>query len=176
MHAALILHHREDLVARDLELDGLEAAGVRGARREDLNLPAAARGKALIHLEEVACKDGRLVATGRATDLDDGVLFVIGVTGDEHDLDLVLEHRELRLVGGQVLLQHLLLVRIRGLAQHLLGNVNVIKRGEILARLGHELGLVCVLLGDARVLLGIRHDGRVHHLALELGIGLEQLL
>ncbi len=175
MDATLELHHGVDLVARDLELDGLESAGVRRAGREDLDLPAAARREALVHLEEVTCKDGRLVAASGAADLDDGVLLVVGVAGDEHDLDLVLETRELGLVGGEVLLQHLLLVRVGGLAQHLLGDIDVVKRGQVLARLGGQRRLVCVLLGDARVLLGIGDHRRVHHLLLELGIGLEQL-
>lgn len=61
----------------------------------------------------------------------------------------------LGLVRGDVLLEHLLLVGIVGLALHLLGGVDVIERRKVLAGLADEVSLVGVLLGDARVLLGV---------------------
>ena len=155
MDARLVLHDGVDLVARDLELDGLEAARVGRRRREDLDLPLAVRGEALVHGEEVAGEDARLVAAHTGADLDDGVLLVHRVAGDEHDLDLVLETGDLGLVRGDVLLEHLLLVGIVGLALHLLGGVDVIERRKVLAGLADEVSLVGVLLGDARVLLGV---------------------
>ena len=174
VHAGLVLHHRVDLLARDLELDGLEAAGLRRARGEDLDLPAAPLAEALVHLIEVAGKDGGLVAAHARADLDDGVLLVVGVGRDEQELDVVLERGELGLVGGDVLLEHGLLVGVR-LVQHLLGGVDVVERPEVLAGLGHELGLAGVLLGEARVLLGVGDHGGVHELLLELLVGDDDL-
>ena len=174
VHAGLVLEDGVDLVARDLELDGLEAARLAGARREDLDLPPAALAEALVHLVEVPGEDGRLVAAHAGADLHDGVLLVVGVGRDEQELDVLLEGRELGLVGGDVLLEHGLLVGV-GLVQHLLGGVDVVERAEVLAGLGNELGLAGVLLGQARVLLGVGHDGRVHELLLELLVGLDDL-
>jgi len=174
--ARLELHDRVDLVARDLELDGLEAASIGRGRRKDLDLPLAACGEALVHGEEVSREDARLVAAHAGADLDDGVLLVIGVTGDEHDLDLVLEAWDLGLVGDDVLLEHLLLARVTGLALHLFRGVDVVEGLDVLPRLGHEIGLVGVLLGDARVFLGIGSDGWVAHLLLKLLICGNELL
>ena len=168
MDTRLVLHHGVDLIARDLELDGLEAAGVGRAAGENLDLPALARGEALVHLEEVAREDAGLVAAHAGADLDDGVLLVIGVGRDEQDLDLVLESRDLGLVLGDVVLEHGLLVRIGGLVQHLLGGLDVVEGAQVLAGLLDELGLAGVLLSQARVLLGVGRDGGVHELLLEL--------
>lgn len=123
--------------------------------------------EALVHLEEVAGEDGGLVAADASADLHDRVLLVVGVAGDEHDLDVVLELGELGLVGGDVLLEHGLLLGVR-LVEHLLGGLDVIEGGEVLAGLCHEVGLAGVLLGQARVLLGVGNDGRVHEALLEL--------
>ena len=52
--------------------------------------------------------------------------------------------------------------------EHLLGGFDVVEGAEVLAGLLDELGLAGVLLGQARVLLGVRGDGGVHELLLEL--------
>ena len=53
-------------------------------------------GKALVHAEEVARKDGRLVTACATPDLHDGVLGVIRIRGDEQYLDLLFELRKKR--------------------------------------------------------------------------------
>ncbi len=54
--------------------------------------------------------------------------------------------------------------------QHLARGLDVVKRLQVLLGLGHELGLACVLLRDAGVLLGVAHDGGVHHLLFQLRV------
>jgi hypothetical protein len=65
-------------------------------------------------------------------------------------------------------LEHLLLLGVGRLVEHLLGSLDVIESLEVLTGLGHESGLVGVFLCDARVLLGVGDDGRVDHLLLQL--------
>ena len=175
MHAGLELHDGVDAVALDLELDGLKAAGLAGAGVEHGGLPAARLAEALIHLVQIAGKDGRLVATGGGANLDDGVLVVVGVARDEHVLDVFLELGKLGLVFGDVHLEHLLLIGIGSIVEHFLGSLDVIERADVLARGSDEVGLVRVLLVETRELLDIGGDGRVGKLFLELLVGLDNL-
>ena len=153
--AGLVLHDGVDALAGDLELDGLEAARVGRGAGEHLDLPALGGREALVHLVQVSREDARLVAADAGANLNDGVLLVVGVCRDEKELDVLLQGGELLLVGGDVLLEHCLLVRVSGLVQHLLGGLDVIEGLQVLAGLGHELALAGVLLGKARVLLGV---------------------
>ena len=175
VHAGLELHDGVDAVALDLELDGLKAAGLAGAGIEHGGLPAARLAEALVHLVQIAGKDGRLVATGGGTDLDDGVLVVVGVARDEHVLNVFLELGKLGLVFGDVHLEHLFLIGIGGIVEHFLGGLDVIERADVLTRGGDEVGLVCVLLVETRELLDIGGDGWVGKLLLELLVGLDDL-
>ena len=84
------LHHERDLV---------EPAQVREVGGEHLDRPAHAGGEGLVHLEEVAGEQVGLLAALRAPDLDDDVLAVVGVGGDQEHLQLLLEARQL-LLGG----------------------------------------------------------------------------
>ena len=174
--AALVLHDGVDAVARDLELDGLEAAGVGRAAREDLGLPALRGNEALVHLEQIARKDAGLVAAHAGANLDDGVLLVRGVGRDEHELDVFLELGKLLFVLGDVGLEQLLLLGVGRLVEHLLGGLDVIEGGEVLAGGVHEVGLVRVLLVEASELLDVAGDGRVGELLLELLVGIDELL
>ena len=175
MHAGLELHDGVDTVALDLELDGLKTAGLAGAGVEHGGLPAARLAEALVHLVQVTGENGRLVATCGGADLDDGVLVVIGVTRDEHVLDIFLELGKLVLVLGDVHLEHLLLVGIGSVTEHFFGSLDVVERADVLARSGNEVGLVRVLLVETRELLDVGGDGRVGKLLLELLVGLDDL-
>ena len=176
MHAALVLHDRVDLVTVDLELDGLETAGLRRARIEHLELPALCLAEALVHLKKIAGKDGGLVAAGSGADLNDGVLLIVGVARDKHELDVFLKLGKLGLVVGDVLLEHGLLIRIGGVVQHLLGGLDVIERREVLARRRHQCGLVRILLVEAGELLDIGCHRRVGELLFELLVGGDEFL
>ena len=89
-------------------------------------------------------------------------LSSLGSLGDEHVLDVFLELRELFPRSRDVHLEHLLLVHIAGVAEHLLGGLDVIERADILTRGSDEVELVCVLLVETRELLDVggRRPGR----------------
>ena len=60
-------------------------------------------GIALVHAEQVAGEQRRLVAAGAGADFEDGVLLVGGVLGQQQDLDVLLQRLdallELRQLG-----------------------------------------------------------------------------
>ena len=89
MHARFEFQPREDAAALDLGDDFLEAAERAFARRDDLDAPAVQRGIALIHAEEIAGEQRRLVAAGAGADFQDGALFVGGVLGQQRELQLL---------------------------------------------------------------------------------------
>ena len=161
------------MVALDLELDLLEAAGLGGRHVHGLGLPALRACEALVHLVEVAREDGRLVAAGRRADLHDDVLVVGRVGRNEHELDVLLERGELRLDPGYLLLRELAHV---GVGHHLLGRGQVVGSLHVLARLLRERPLARVLLGQAVVFLLIGEHGGVAHAPLEVLVSLDDLL
>ncbi len=79
----------------------------------------------------------------------------------------------LRLDAGDLLLRELLHV---GVGQHLLGRGQVVGGLHVLARLLRERPLARVLLGQAVVFLLIGEHGRVAHPALQVLVGLDDLL
>ena len=176
MHARLILHDGVDLVTLDLELDGLEATRLGWAGVEDRHLPLFGLDEALVHLKEVARKDGSLVAARSGANLDNGVLLVHRITRNEHDLDVFLELGELGLVLGDLHLEHLLLVGIAGIVQHLLGHLDVIEGTKVLASCLHQVSLVRIFLVEAREFLNVAGNGRVGELLLELFEGDDDFL
>ena len=173
VHAGLELHDRVHMIALHLELDLLEAAGLRRRGVHGLGLPALGRGEALVHLVEVAGKNGGLVAAGRRADLHDDVLLVGRVGRDEHELDVLLQLGQLGLDGGDLLLGELLHV---GVGEHLLSRLQVVHGGDVLGRLLGERTLGGVFLGEPVVLLLIGEHCRIAHLGLQLVISLDDLL
>ncbi len=176
MHAGLELHLREHLVAADAEGDLLEAARVALARVDLVDLPLLQLGVARVHAVQVAREDRRLVTAGARPDLDDDVLVVVRVAREEHDLELVLEHREpglelLDLLGGE--LPHL---GVALLLEQLPGLVQLLRRRQVLARLLGELCLGTLLLGQPRVLRLVGEDRRIAELGGQLGVGVEHVL
>ena len=175
VHARLELHRAVDLVSQHLELDLGKAALVGGVGVDDLDLPLLALCVAAVHLEEVACEDGGLVAAGGRADLDDDVLLVVGVRRQEHELDLLLEGGQLGLDLGDLLLRELLEVRVGLVLQHVLGIGQLVAETHVLAGVLDELPLVGMLLGELGVLLHIGHDSRVSQLGLQGLVGLDDL-
>ena len=176
MHAGLILHNGVHAVARYLELDGLEAASLGRAGIEHFHLPTARLDKALVHLKEVAREDGCFVAAGSGANLDDGVFVVVGVAGDEHELDVFLKLRKLCLVLGDVHLEHLFLIGIGRLVQHLLGGLDVVECSQVLAGGAHKIGLMRVLLVETRKFFDVGGNRGVCQLLFELFVGSDELL
>ena len=59
--------------------------------RQHLAAPALQVGIALVHAEQVAGEQRRLVAAGAGADLEDGALLVVGVLGQQQEPDLTLQ-------------------------------------------------------------------------------------
>ena len=87
---------REDAAPGDLGDDFLESAERAFARRDDLDAPALAFGIALIHAEEIAGEERRLVAAGSGADFENGAFFIRRILRQERDLQLLFERREPR--------------------------------------------------------------------------------
>ena len=83
VHAGFEFEPGEHALAGDIGDDFLVAAGLALAFREDLDLPAMQVGVALIHAEQIAGEQRRLVAAGAGADFEDGALLVRGVLGQE---------------------------------------------------------------------------------------------
>ncbi len=83
VHAGLVLEPTVRVRSADLERDLLEPAEVGGGGREDLRLPPMAIGEPLIHLEEVARPQRGLLAAGARPDLQDQVLALVGIPGNQ---------------------------------------------------------------------------------------------
>src|SRR5579864_2574122 len=93
MDARLELQPREGAAPGDLGDDLLEAALGAFALRQHFGLPAAPRGITLIHAEEIAGEQRRLIAAGAGADFEDDALLVHRVLGDERKANVVLERR-----------------------------------------------------------------------------------
>ena len=81
--AALVLHAAPHVVALDQERDLVEPAHVGRVGAQHLQLPALALGVAGVHVEQVLGEEVGLLAALGPPDLDDHVLVVVGVAGQE---------------------------------------------------------------------------------------------
>ena len=116
VHAALELEAGIHLVARDAEHDLLVAAefGLGGAH--DLGLPAAFIRVHGVHAVQVGGEQRAFLAARAAADLHENVFLVVRVLGQEQDLELVLEPRDVSLGLLELFLRQLFHVRV---GQHL---------------------------------------------------------
>ena len=123
---ALVLHAAPHAVTFQEERDLVVTAHVGGVGAQDLVLPTHAAGVALVHLEEVLGEEVGLLASLGAADLEDDVLLVVGVLGQEQDLELV-DHRapDLAIIATRV-------------AEHLLGLAQLIEGGPVLPVALHD--------------------------------------
>ena len=137
MGAALVLHAAPHAVALEEERHLVVATHVRGVGAEQLELPAHALGVALVHVEQVLGEEVGLLAPLGPPDLDDHVLFVVGVLGQEQDPQLLLEAGD----GGFALVcqraPDLAVVAARR-PQHLLGLRQLVEGGPVLAVALHD--------------------------------------
>jgi hypothetical protein len=79
VHATLKAKLRVHVVARDRCDYFLEPAGRGFTQRHDLDLPALCFRVSRIHSEEIGCKQGCLLSSGAAANLEDGVALVVGI-------------------------------------------------------------------------------------------------
>ena len=77
----------------------LMPALVAGADVEHLGLPAPLLGEAQVHLHHLFGEERRLVTARRRAELDDDVLLVVGVLGQQEQLELLFHLRPAGLEG-----------------------------------------------------------------------------
>ena len=91
VHAALIFQHRVRALAVDHEVHRLHAANAGLIHFHGFHLPAAAFRIVHIHPVKLCRKQGSLVSACTRTDLHDNVLVIVGVLGQQQDLQLRLQ-------------------------------------------------------------------------------------
>ena len=106
MDAALPLHLRVDALALDDGDHFFVSADAGLGKREQLDLPAMLLCEALIHTENFSGKEGGFVATCAGADFENDVLLVVGVLGQQQDLDFFLEDGLARGEGSDFFLGH----------------------------------------------------------------------
>ncbi len=132
--------------AGDIGDDLLVAAGIALTLLEHLDLPAMDVGIALVHAEEIAGEQRRLVAAGPGTDLEDGTLLVSRVLGKEEHADPVGQRLDLLVERLRLLLGHRRHLRVAD------QRLEVVALGfslpQVLDRLAHrfELGALAAKL------------------------------
>ena len=161
VHARLVFQRAVDLLAADGADDFLVSA--RGSLSEAGNLHAPPLALAIfgIHAEEVAGKDGRLVASRSSAYFEDGVAVVFGVGGDEQQLDALLDVGQAGFAGGGFLACHVAHLGV-GLGLHQLLGLG--QRGEAAYVFGsclHQFAQLLVFLGQPHVAALVGNDGGV---------------
>ena len=106
MHAALPFELGVDALALDDGDNFLESADAGLGERHDFDLPAMLLGEARVHAEDLGGKEGSFVATGARADFEDDVFLVVGIPGQEEDLELVLNGGFARLKRGDLFSGH----------------------------------------------------------------------
>ena len=166
--SGLVLHEGVDLVAFEDGGDVLEAAADAGlGLGEDFDLPLVLLGEAEVHAEDFGYEERGLVATGAGAELDDDVLVVVGVLGEEEDFELFFDGGEAWLEGVEFGLRHLADFGVR-FREHGFGVGYSLLDGAVVAEL-FDGGLhVGVLLGHGLILLLVLDEGGVGHLLGEV--------
>ncbi len=80
-----------------------------------------ALGEAGIHPKQISRKQARLLAAGPRSNLDDHVLLVVGVLGQQHDSEFILEAGDLLFEVVELELRKLAHLVVETLGEHLLG-------------------------------------------------------
>ena len=117
--SALVLEPRIGAGALDERGDRFQTADPGVVAVDDLDLPAPALGIALVHAEKLRGKERRLLAARSGADLEKDVARVIGVLGQEENLEVLIDAGEalgqlrpfrrrdgVELVAGRQLLGH----------------------------------------------------------------------
>ena len=169
MDSGLIFHYAVDsfIIRGEFEDDHLEATGSSRSCIIDFQFPSPLLCELGIHPEQVACKDGSLVATGTAADLNDSILGVIRISRDEEYLYLFLELRQQWLYFSNLCTGHLPEVLILLIDQDILclceflNLLLIVKSG-----LDDRLQLLVVLV-ELDVFLHVGDHRRIRKLSLQ---------
>ena len=93
MHAGFEFQFGEGAAAADFGDDFLEAAHRAFARGDDFDLPALIGGVTLIHAEQIAGEQRRLVAAGAGADFENDIALIHRVLGQQREPQFLLERR-----------------------------------------------------------------------------------
>ncbi len=165
VHAALELQPPEDAVAADRGDDLLVAAHLAFALALHLDLPAVGRRVALVHAEEIAGEDRRLVAAGAGAHLEDRRGVLVGVARRQQQGERVLQRRLGLGKLGQLVACELGHLGVVAGAERLQLGALALQRVQPLGGLGDRLQLG-VLLGEPHQLGPVagRAHARLHFL------------
>ena len=93
VHAALVFQLAVDLVAADQRDDFLQPAHGRFAAGGDFHLPALRFRVARVHAEDLGGEERGFVAARAGADFEHHVLLVVGVLGQQQDLEFFFDAR-----------------------------------------------------------------------------------
>jgi hypothetical protein len=120
VHAALVAQLRVHAIALDHGDHFLDAALPGERLRDDVQLPALPLREAGVHPEDLGGEEGRFLAAGARPDLQQDVLLVVGILGDQQQGDLGVQRVPPGLERVQLLVGHLPQLRVRLHPDHLL--------------------------------------------------------
>ena len=167
VHPALELELAVGPVAVDAERNLLVPSDAGLVAVDDLHLPALALAEAVVHPVEVGGEESGLLAARPGADLHDDALLVVGVPGQEQQLQFGREALDLRLERIQLVPRQGLHLGVSGLEQ-LARLLDAGEGGPVLAVFfNHRLELRPPLSQGLK-LPGVRGHGGVGHPALDL--------
>src|ERR1700735_2967403 len=175
VYAALVLELAEDAVAADQRDDFLEAAYGRFAAGGDFHLPSLRFGVARVHAEDFVGEERGFIAAGAGANLEHYVLLVVGIFGQQQDLELVVKRCQFRRQTGHFLFGHGLQLRVI-FVQHAARLREAVFHALPLAVFADGLFQIGALFGDLAVLLAVGNHGVVGHQLIELFEALFELL
>ena len=91
VHAALVLQLAVNLLAADQRDDFLSRRRRDSLTSSDFHLPALRFGVARVHAEDLGGEQRGLVAAGAGADFEHDVLLVVGILGQQQDLQLLFQ-------------------------------------------------------------------------------------
>ena len=117
VHAALVFELAVDFVAADQRDHFLQTAHRGIAGGGDFHLPAARFREARVHAENLVGEQRSFVAAGARANFKHDVFVVVGIFGQQQELEVLLDLRDLRLQSEDLVLRHGAHIRI-GLLHH----------------------------------------------------------
>ena len=106
VHTRLILQCAIDVIARDTEYHFLETTHSALTATGHLHIPTLGLTIAGVHARQITGKQGSLVAARTATNLEHHILAILGILGDEKELDFLFHLGHFGLIGVNFLACH----------------------------------------------------------------------
>ena len=161
MHARLVLQRAVHIVTAHGEVYLLESAHGTLTGTRHGQTPTLLVTELLVHIEQVAREEGRLVAAGAGPYLHLHVLAVLRILGYERDFYLLLYLRLQGFVLSQLLTRHLPHVGIALVGHDVLGLLYGVEATDVAFACVHDVAEVLVLLGELHEPLLVGYHLRV---------------